>query len=418
MLQETLVLFKNIRQPAYKGSLEEYENNGGYQTCKKVLKEMQPAAALEKIMKSGLRGRGGAGFPTGMKWSFMAKNTGKPSYLVCNADEGEPGTFKDREIMLKDPHLFLEGMILGCFVVGCNQGYIYVRGEYFEAIETLEREIKRLEEKKYLGEKIFGSPFGLKLIVHPGAGAYICGEETALLDSLEGKRGLPRVKPPFPAVSGFNESPTSVNNVETLSNLPFILNAGPEAFCALGSPNNAGTHIVGLSGHVKNPGAYEVKMGENLKTIIEDLGGGTSSGKKIKAVIPGGSSSPILTAQEIDVAYDFDSLAKIGTMMGSAGVIILDETVSIPKLLLRVISFYAHESCGQCTPCREGMNWLRINLRELLEGKHPSSWIDQIVRIAKNIMGNTLCPFGDAGAMPVISYIQKFRPEFEAFCKK
>ena len=417
MMQETLVLFKNIRLPAYQGKLADYLATGGYQAFKKVVTTLQGPDVVAEVVKSGLRGRGGAGFPTGMKWSFMAKNTGKPSYLVCNADEGEPGTFKDREILLKDPHMFLEGMMIGCYAISCKRGYIYVRGEYFAAIETLNREIAALKKEGYLGKKLFGTDYELDLVVHSGAGAYICGEETALLDSLEGKRGLPRVKPPFPAVSGFDASPTSVNNVETLANLPFIFNHGAESFVNNGSPNNAGTQIVCLSGHVTKPGAYEVKMGTNLRQIIDDFGGGVAGNKKLKAVIPGGSSSCILRPSEIDMPFDFDTCAKAGTMRGSGGIVVLDETVDIPKFLLRVVTFYARESCGQCTPCREGMNWIRILLRDMIDGKLDKSWPDQILRIARNIMGNTLCALGDAGAMPVISYIEKFKPEFLSYCK-
>lgn len=418
MVTETLVLFKNLRQKDYGGSLNEYKEQDGYSAFTKVLKENKPEEVVEIVKKSGLRGRGGAGFPTGLKWSFMAKKPDTPSYLVCNADEGEPGTFKDREIMMKDPHLLLEGMMIGCYAVGCNHGYIYVRGEFVPSIQSLEKAINELYAKKLLGTNILGSGFDLDLTVHPGAGAYVCGEETALLDSLEGKRGNPRVKPPFPAVSGFNCSPTSVNNVETLANLPFIINNGPDAFIANGSPNNAGTRIVGISGFVKRPGAYEVKMGESLKNIIEGLGGGMVEGKKMKGVIPGGSSTPVLLPDEIDVPFDFDSMMKVGTMMGSAGVIVIDEDVDIPRFLHRLISFYAHESCGQCTPCREGMPWIRKMLRDLIDGKGDQALIDNIDRVAGNIMGNTLCALGDAGAMPTKAFLKKFPQEFEAYFKK
>ncbi len=418
MLTETLLLLKNVRKPNYKGSFKEYLAADGYKAWQAVLKGVAGADIINKVKESGLRGRGGAGFPTGLKWSFMAKGTGKPSYLVCNADEGEPGTFKDREIMLKDPHMFLEGMMIGCYALGCNNGYIYVRGEYSEPYERLSHEIEVLKQEKLLGNDILGSGFSLNLILHPGAGAYICGEETALLDSLEGKRGLPRVKPPFPAVSGFDQSPTSVNNVETLANIPGIILNGPESFSKYGTPNNAGTRLICLSGHVKNPGIYEVAMGVNLKSIIYDIGGGTGTKHQIKAVIPGGSSSPVFTPAEIDIAYDFDSIAKAGSLAGSGAIIVLDESVNLPKFVLRLIEFYAHESCGQCTPCREGMNWLRIMLREVVQGKLPEDGLEQIIRVCHNIAGNTLCAFGDAGAMPVVSFITKFREEFISHCTK
>lgn len=307
--------------------------------------------------------------------------------------------------------------MIGCYAVGCNRGYIYVRGEFTEPIQILERSIEILKQNKLLGKNIQNSNFDLDLVVHPGAGAYICGEETALLDSLEGKRGEPRVKPPFPAVAGFDACPTSVNNVETLANLPVIIREGVEAFQANGSPNCAGTRLVCVSGNVKKPGVYEVKMGVNLKGIIEDLAGGMQDGKKLKGVIPGGSSSPVLLPEEIDIPYDYDSIAKAGSMMGSCGMIIIDQDINIVQLLYRLISFYNHESCGQCTPCREGMNWIRIMLRDLISGKGDKSLIENINRAAKNIMGNTLCALGDAGAMPTRAFIQKFPQEFEFYIK-
>ena len=348
----------------------------------------------------------------------MAKNTKKANYLICNADEGEPGTFKDRELMLKDPHLLLEGMLIACYAVNCHHTYIYVRGEFVEAMEKLQVAIDELKTKKYLGRITFGKNFPIEITIHPGAGAYICGEETALLDSLEGKRGEPRIKPPFPAVSGFDACPTSVNNVETLCNLPSIINFGAKKFQENGTPNNAGTRLVCISGQVKKPGVYEVKMGENLKSIIEDLAGGMLTGKKLKAVIPGGSSVPILKSNEINIKYDFDSVQAAGSLMGSCGIIVIDGDVDLVTFLHRLICFYNHESCGQCTPCREGFNWIRILLVGLIQGKAEQDAIDSIHRIASNIIGNTLCALGDAGAMPVCSYIDKFRPEFEAYLNK
>ena len=418
MITEKLVLLKNIRNKNYQGSLSEYEQTGGYQAWRKVLKEKNPSQVVNAVKASGLRGRGGAGFLTGLKWSFMAHQADKPSYLVCNADEGEPGTFKDRELMLKDPHMFLEGMMIGCFAVHCRVGYIYLRGEYYEPIAILKKAIAELNKTGLLGDNILGSGVSLKLVLHSGAGSYICGEETALLESLEGKRGLPRYKPPFPAVNGFNGCPTSVNNVETLANIPFIINAGPEAFLNNGTPQDAGTRLIGLSGLISRPGIYEVSMGENFKDIIYELGGGPLPGRKIKAVIPGGSSSPVISAAELDMPCDSESLKKAKSMLGSAGVIVLDDTVDMPRFLLRLVEFYDHESCGQCTPCREGINWLRLLLRDLIRGKLEEEWIDKIHKIASNILGNTLCALGDAGALPVMSFIEKFRPEFLSYCKK
>ena len=417
MIQETLVLFSNIRKPHYTGSLQEYEANGGYLGLKKAL-NMQPEEIVNLVKESGLRGRGGAGFPTGLKWSFMAKNTKKVNYLICNADEGEPGTCKDRELMLKDPHLLLEGLLIGCYAVNCRHTYIYVRGEFVEAMEKLYKAIDELKAKKYLGKTTFGKNFPVEITIHPGAGAYICGEETALLDSLEGKRGEPRIKPPFPAIEGFDACPTSVNNVETLCNLPSIIKFGAKKFQENGTPNNTGTRLVCISGQLKNPGVYEVKMGENLKSIIEDLAGGMLVGKKLKAVIPGGSSVPILKANEININYDFDSVQVAGSFMGSCGIIVIDEDVDMVAFLHRLVCFYNYESCGQCTPCREGFNWIRILLVDLMRGKAENDIIDSIYRIARNILGNTLCALGDGGAIPVCSYIEKFRPEFEAYLNK
>ena len=332
MIQETLVLFSNIRNPNYTGSLQEYEANGGYLGLKKAL-NMQPEEIVDLVKESGIRGRGGAGFPTGLKWNFMAKNTKKANYLICNADEGEPGTFKDRELMLKDPHLLLEGLLIGCFAVNCRHTYIYVRGEFVEVMEKLHKAIVELKAQKYLGKTTFGKNFPIEITIHPGAGAYICGEETALLDSLEGKRGEPRIKPPFPAVAGFDACPTSVNNVETLCNIPSIINFGAKKFQENGTPNNSGTRLVCISGQVKKPGVYEVKMGENLKSIIEDLAGGMLMGKKLKALIPGGSSVPILKANEININYDFDSVQAAGSFMGSCGIIVIDEDVDLVAFL-------------------------------------------------------------------------------------
>ncbi len=336
------------------------EKMDGYQTAKRILNELTPDQVIEEVKKANLRGRGGAGFPTGMKWSFIPKNVEKPKYLVCNADESEPGTCKDRQIIRFTPHLLIEGLIIGSYAIGCKHSYVYIRGEYEAEAEVLNRAIQEAYEKGYLGKNILGSQFSLDITVHRGAGAYICGEETGLLNSLEGKRGEPRVKPPFPAVSGAFGCPTAVNNVESIANMPFLLRMGGDEFAKLGKiEKSGGTRLISLSGHVNRPGVYEIQAGSmTLRQIIEELGQGVLGGKKLKAVNPGGSSAPVLTADEIDVVYDVEPLMKIGTMMGSAAIMVAHEDTDMVKLLLRITKFYAHESCGQCTPCREGCHWM------------------------------------------------------------
>ena len=411
MAEERLLLLKNIRTPGYKGDLKAYQAAGGYTALSKAL-GMKQADLVELVKASGLRGRGGAGFPTGMKWSFMAKNTGKPSYLICNADESEPGTFKDHLLMMQDPHQFIEGMIISCYALDCHHGYIYVRGESQYAIKNLQAAIDAAYKAKFLGKKVAGKDYELDLTIHPGAGAYICGEETALLDSLEGKRGQPRFKPPFPAVAGYNGCPTSVNNVETLTFVPWIVNNGAEAFKAIGTPNNSGTHLVSISGHVNKPGVYEIEMGVPLRTIIEQFAGGVRNGKKLKAVIPGGCSAPILRANEIDLPYDFDSLAKAGTMMGSSAIMVFDEDTDIVELAYRTIKFFNHESCGQCTPCREGTNWLKSMIRDFIDGQGDEALMQRVQRVAGNLLGTTICAFGDATGGPMRTFVQKFPEDF------
>lgn len=417
MVKETLILMKNIRTDGYSGDLEAYEKAGGYSAIKEVLGKMTPEEAVEVVKNSELRGRGGAGFPTGMKWSFMAQNTGKPSYLICNGDESEPGTFKDHLIMQKDPHQFLEGMILGCYAVNCIHGYIYIRGESVRTIEHLQGAIDDLYKAKLLGKNILGSKYNLDLTVHPGAGAYICGEETALLDSLEGKRGQPRFKPPFPAVSGYNASPTSVNNVETMTALPYIFSQGPDAWKKLGTAGNSGTHLVSISGHVTKPGVYEVKMGVSLKDIINDLAGGVRNRRKLKAVIPGGVSAPVLRADEVDIPYDFDSLMKAGSMMGSSAVIVFDEKTDMVEVANRTIRFYNHESCGQCTPCREGTFFLKNLVRDFLDKNGSDEKIARIARVSSMVAGNTICAFGDATGGAMKGFVDKFPEEFRSYCQ-
>ena len=414
MPEEKLLLLKNYRGDGYTGDLNSYQGQAGYSALRKVLSGMSPEDVVAAVNASKLRGRGGAGFSAGMKFGFMPKETSeKPSYLVCNGDESEPGTFKDHLLMMGDPHLFLEGMIIGCFATRCHHGYIYVRGESMYVIRHLQEAIDEAYAAGLLGKNILDSGFELDLTIHPGAGAYICGEETALLDSLEGKRGQPRFKPPFPAQSGFNACPTTVNNVETLSNLPFIINEGGEAFAALGTENNSGTQMVCISGHVNAPGVYELEMGHNLKSIIEDYAGGVRGGKALKAVIPGGASSNILKPDEIDIPYDFDSLAKAGTMRGSGAIMVFDEDTDIVAVANRTIRFFNHESCGQCTPCREGTLWLKNLVRDFTDDGGSQALLERIERVAGGLMGTTICAFGDATGGPMQTFVRKFPEEFE-----
>lgn len=401
-------------------SLDYYTSKmNGYQSAKKAITEMTPDQVIDEVKKSNLRGRGGAGFPTGMKWGFIPKESPKPKYLVCNADESEPGTCKDRQILTYTPHLLIEGLIIGSYAIGCKHAYVYIRGEYTRETKLFQDAIDEAYKNNYLGSNIFGTNFSLDITVHRGAGAYICGEETALLNSLEGKRGEPRVKPPFPAQFGAFGGPTAVNNVESIANVPFIINMGGETFAKLGKlEKSGGTRLISLSGHVKKPGVYEIQAGSlTLRQIIYDLGGGILDDKKIKAVIPGGSSAPILTADEIDVIYDIEPLMKIGTMMGSAAIMVINEETDLVKLILRITKFYAHESCGQCTPCREGCAWMESIIHKILHGHGDPSDINLLVEVAQNIGGKTLCALGDAAAGPVISFVKKFRPEFEAYIK-
>jgi NADH-quinone oxidoreductase subunit F len=388
---------------------------GGYTASKKAF-GMSQDDVIGEVKKSNLRGRGGAGFPTGMKWGFIPKQSAKPKYLVCNADESEPGTFKDRDIMRYIPHLLIEGMVIGGYAIGSHQGYIYIRGEYTREAKLLEQAIDEAYQNGYLGKNIQGSGFDFDLTVHRGAGAYICGEETALLNSLEGKRGEPRVKPPFPAQAGAFGGPTIVNNVETLASVPFIVNQGGEWFSKLGKlEKSGGTRLFGVSGHVKKPGLYELPAGGvTLRQLIFDHCGGILGDKKLKAVIPGGSSAPVLTADEIDVVFDIEPLMKIGTMLGSAGVVVVSEDYCVVKLLTRITKFYAHESCGQCTPCREGCQWMEDILERIEHGQGREQDLAMLLDIANNINGRTLCALGDAAAGPVMSFVKKFRADFEA----
>lgn len=395
--------------------IDVYLEHQGYEAVKKALKEMKPDEILEVVKAANLRGRGGAGFPAGVKWGFVPKDIDKPKYLCVNADEGEPGTFKDRYIMTHDPHLLIEGIIITAFCVGINTAFIYIRGEYEAVAMRLEQAISEAYEKGFLGKDILGTGFHLDVYVHRGAGAYICGEETALLESLEGKRGNPRLKPPFPASIGLFGCPTVINNVETVSNIPFIILHGAERFCQEGLPKDGGTRIFGVSGMVKNPGIYELPVGTTLKDIIIECAGGMKEGKKLKAVIPGGMSAPILKADEIDIKMDFDSLVEAKSMLGSAAIIVIDEETSMLDVLARVTKFYSHESCGQCTPCRIGNSWINKIVRRIAEGKGEKDDLDKITQLADNMLGKTLCPLGDAAAMPILSIIQKFRKELETY---
>jgi NADH-quinone oxidoreductase subunit F len=399
-------------------TLPVYESQGGYKAAKKAI-DQQPDALITEVKNSGLRGLGGAGFPTGVKWGFIPKNPTKPVYLVCNADEGEPGTFKDRQIMEHMPHKLVEGMIIAASAIGSKTGYIYVRGELRLAIERLEHAVKDAYKAGYLGKNIFGKGRDFDLTVHPGAGAYICGEETGLIESLEGDRGQPRLKPPFPAVSGVFGGPTIVNNVETLCQVPGIINNGAEWFLKLGkgTPRAAGTRILCVSGDVVNPGFFELPVGFNLKKLLFEVCGGPLPGREFKACYPGGSSSPVLKADEFDVDIDFDSLAAKGTMAGSGAIIVMDDRRSIPEMAMRTARFYAHESCGQCVPCREGTKWTYTILKRLTHGEGTKSDLKRAMDACNNMAGKTICVLSDACAMPVISMLKKFPHEFEALAK-
>jgi len=393
--------------------IDVYMQNDGYQALEKALKQMTPELITEEVKKSNLRGRGGAGFPTGMKWSFVPKDTSKPKYVLANCDESEPGTSKDRPLLEMDPHQLIEGMVIAGRAVGAKSGYAYVRGEYRYVIDILDAAIAEAYAKGYLGKNILGSGFDFDLATHTGAGAYECGEESALMESLEGKRGYPRIRPPFPAVVGLYGCPTVINNAETLSSVPAIILKGGEWYEGLGTPKNGGTRLYSISGHINKPGIYELPLGFNLKRMIEDVAGGVKDGRKLKAVIPGGSSCPLMSADEIDVALDFDSVAKVGSMLGSGGTVVIDEDTCMVDVARRIMHFYAHESCGWCIPCREGTTWLRKMLDRFHEGGGRPEDIPLIDELSKNMLGRTFCPLGDAAAMPTISIVKKWRNEFE-----
>jgi NADH-quinone oxidoreductase subunit F len=448
MPQEYRLILKNIDQPGYTNDLDCYLRHGGYDALRralaigpKTLADGKIQSAQEQIRDdvkaSGLRGRGGAGFSCGLKWSFVDRKSGKPIYLICNADESEPGTFKDRQIIHKDPHQMIEGMIISCFANDVHLAYIYIRGEFPEGARILNRALAEAHAKNFLGKNILGSGYDLEIYVHRGAGAYICGEETGLIESLEGKRPYPRIKPPyFPAVLGLYMSPTIVNNVETLCAVKHIVTMGAAEFAKLGTPNNTGTRIVSISGHVKKPGYYEVEVGKaTIGEMINHFAGGLPDGRKLKAVIPGGSSAKVLKAGEkfklkkkgadgkdieqevdlLDLPYDFDSLMVAGSMSGSGAIIVLDDSTDIVEALANISEFYAHESCGQCTPCREGSLWMSKALTRMTHGQGRKQDADYLLRIADNIPGGrTICAFGEACSWPVQSFVRKFKDEFEA----
>ncbi len=413
------ILLKNMEQPGYTGSLADYERAGGYQALRKVLGKVAPADVTEMIKQSGLRGRGGAGFPTGVKWGFLPKNYRGPVYLCCNADESEPGTFKDRQLMERDPHQVIEGIAIACYAIGADRAFIYIRGEFVLGAQILERALAEARTAGYLGTNVLDSGVTIPVWLHRGAGAYICGEETALLESLEGKRGLPRSKPPFPATHGLYNKPTVVNNVETLANLPHIVNRGPEWFASIGSPpKSTGTRIFCVSGHVKRAGNYEVPMGITLRELIFEHAGGMRSEKPVKAIIPGGASAAFFTPDQLDVKLDFESVAQAGSMLGSGGVTVMEEGTSMVWAAWRLMEFFYHECCGKCSPCREGSSWLVQTLRRIMAKRGRMEDLETLSDLCKNIVGRTVCAFGDAEVAPVVSTLKYWRHEYEELIRE
>jgi NADH-quinone oxidoreductase subunit F len=391
------------------------KKHGAYSTLDKVF-AMPPEEVMEVVKASGLRGRGGAGFPTGVKWSFLPKNTGKPVYLAVNSDESEPATFKDRYILVRDPHMMIEGIIICSYAIGSHDTYIYIRGEYTTQVKALQAAIDEAYKEGYLGDTVAGHDYKVNVTVHRGAGAYVCGEETALLESIEGRKGQPRSKPPFPAVAGLYGCPTIINNVQSIASLPFILANGADAYKAYGTEKSAGTHLFGISGHVEKPGMYELPLGLPLLEVIEKVAGGVWKGRKLKGVIPGGSSTPVLLPEEAKtVTLDYESMAAHKTMFGSGGIVVLDETVDIVQLVKNLIDFYHHESCGQCTPCREGLGWMLKIVKKILGGDGTMADVKLLRELCDNIELKTVCVLSAACTMPVRSYLDKFRHEFEAY---
>jgi NADH-quinone oxidoreductase subunit F len=405
------ILFDRIDEPRL-NTLAVYERRGGYQALRKAL-SMSPQAVLDELLASAIRGRGGAGFQMGKKVSFLPKGD-MDKYLVCNADESEPGTFKDRELMQKSPHMLIEGIVIAAYAGGIDRSFIYIRGEYDYQADILDAAIEEARGAGYIGERILGSEHTLSLVLHRGAGAYICGEETGLLDSLEGKRGNPRLKPPFPAVEGLYDGPTLINNVETLSTVPHIITMGGAEYAKIGTETSTGTKLVSVSGDVKRPGNYEIELGTPSREIIFGLAGGPPDGRKVKLWFPGGSSAPVLTADDLDIPYDFDSMAKAGSMLGSGAIIIVDDSHPVLDVAMKLAKFYAHESCGKCVPCREGTNWTVKMLQRIESGEATPMDLDIMASVQEQIIGNCLCVLGDAMAMPIGSIIEKYRPELEA----
>jgi NADH-quinone oxidoreductase subunit F len=413
-----LLLTRHVREPGG-NTLEFYRQRGGYEALRKAL-SMTPAAVVEAVKASGLRGRGGAGFPTGLKWQFVDKKSPNPKYICCNADESEPGTFKDHVLMERNPHLLFEGCLIGCHAIGAKIAYIYIRGEFLHVQEILEAELTKAREAGLVGRNILGTGFDCEIYMHRGAGAYEAGEETALIESLEGKRAQPRLKPPFPAVEGLYGCPTAVNNVETLCNVPLIIERGPEWFAALGPEKNGGPKLFCVSGHVRRPGTYEAPMSVSLRDLIYDerFAGGIRDGLALKCVIPGGSSVPVLLPDQIGIPASFDGIAAAGSLLGSAGIIVMDETTCMVWAAENLLHFYKHESCGKCTPCREGGDWLHRLLGKIERGDGEMRDLDLLLSISNNILGKTLCAFGDAAATPVLSTIKTFRAEYEAHIRE
>jgi NADH-quinone oxidoreductase subunit F len=411
MPEETRVLLENIDEPGL-ATIDVYERLGGYSRLRKGLLDMEEEELVHELEESGLRGRGGAGFAMGKKASFIPKGS-MEKYLCCNADESEPGTFKDRLLMQKNPHLLIEGIIIAARAAGANRAFIFIRGEYELQAGILEKAVEEAKAKGYVGERILGSDFSLKLWVHRGQGAYICGEESALLDALEGKRGNPRLKPPFPANQGLYQGPTLINNVETLCNVPLVVEKGADWFKSLGTEKSTGTKIVSVSGNVQRPGNYEIELGMPVRDIVCGLAGGPPEGREIKCFFPGGSSAPVLTAEHLDLPYDFENMAEAGSMLGSGAIIVIDDSIPIVDVALRLAKFYRHESCGKCTPCREGTNWTVKMLERVDRGEATPMDVEIIAQVQENIIGNCLCVLGDSMAMPVGSMIEKFRDEFE-----
>jgi NADH-quinone oxidoreductase subunit F len=407
---ETRLLFRHVDDPELR-TLEGYRRHGGYRALEKAFRSVEPEQLLDELEACGLRGRGGAGFSMGKKAGFLPRGD-MQKYLCCNADESEPGTFKDRELMFKNPHGLIEGIAIAGMAAGASKTFVFIRGEYAEVADVLEQAVREAYEAGYLGENILGTGCSVSLVVHRGAGAYICGEETALLDSLEGKRGNPRLKPPFPAVQGLYGGPTLINNVETLMNVPYVVNNGAEWYRGFGTEQSSGTKVVSVSGCVKRPGNYEVELGISSRELIYDLAGGPLVGE-VKAWYPGGSSAPVLGPEELDLPYSFEALAEAGSMLGSGAIIVADETVSIPEMALRTARFYQHESCGKCSPCREGTNWTVKMLERVVRGEATPMDLDIIAAVQENIIGNCLCVLGDAMAMPVSSMVRRWRGEFE-----